>query len=174
MTDTAAAPTLRLFLGLWPPAHVREALEAHASRWSWPPAARRTPADRLHATLHFLGAIPAARVADLREPLALAWEGCELLLDRAQVWPGGIAVLEAQAVPAPLANLHAALGGRLRELGIPVETRPYRPHVTFARKAFGARAPARFEPLRWRLGPHYLLVQSLPGGRGYLPLQRFG
>ena len=165
---------LRLFLALWPPAPLASVLQANADAWTWPAAARRSGPERLHITLHFIGAVPAPELVDLQEALALRWEGCELLLDRTEVWPGGIAVLEATQLPDALRALHAALGERLRSRGLPVEARRFRPHVTFARKAQGARAPADFVPLRWTAGPEYLLMQSLPGGRGYVPLQRFG
>jgi 2'-5' RNA ligase len=91
----------------------------------------------------------------------------------AQVWPGGIAVLEASKVPPALQELHARLQERLLKLELPVETRRYRPHVTLARKAMGARVPAHWEPLRFTASG-YSLVESLPGGRGYVPLQCLG
>jgi 2'-5' RNA ligase len=172
--DAPAVPTMRLFLALWPPPPLRAALAAHADAWQWPAAARRTRTERLHATLHFLGSVPAQRLPVLQEGLRVDWPGCDLLLDQPQVWPGGIAVLEACVVPPALAALHATLGERLEALGVPVETRRYRPHVTFARKAAGARPPSTTGSLRWQLGPGYVLVQSLPGGRGYVPVQVFG
>jgi 2'-5' RNA ligase len=146
----------------------------HAAAWHWPAAARRTAAERLHVTLHFLGNVPAERLPQLRAGLSVEWAGCELLLDQAEVWPGGIAVLEASQLPPELAQLHARLGARLVKLQVPVEPRRYRPHVTLARKAFGARPPAQWTPLVWTAPPGYLLVQSLPGGRGYEPVQAFG
>lgn len=164
----------RLFLGLWPPPEVHAQLVLHAQGWHWPAAARRTPPERLHVTLHFIGEVPAARLPELREGLATQWEGCELLLDQAQVWPGGIAVLEATQVPPPLEALHAELAQRLRRLDLPVETRRYRPHATLARHAVGARPPLGFTPLRWPARPGYALVRSLPGGRVYETLQAFG
>ncbi|HEX7889794.1 MAG TPA: RNA 2',3'-cyclic phosphodiesterase [Ramlibacter sp.] len=172
--DTAAPSSLRLFLGLWPTTLERIALERHAHAWQWPASARHTPPERLHLTLHFLGEVASGRLPDLKEGLEVEWGACELLLDVAQVWPGGIAVLEAGTVPPELLQLHAVLGERLTALGMVTEARRYRPHATLARKAFGARPPAGFEPLRWRTGPHYHLVRSLPGGRGYETLQVFG
>lgn len=174
MTTPPVPATLRLFLALWPAPDVALQLQDIANGWSWTPTARRTRPERLHITLHFIGEVPATPLAPLQRGLDVPWEGCELVLDRAQVWPGGIAVLEATYVPQPLLDLHAALGERLRDLALPVEARRYRPHVTFARKAQGARPPERLAPVRWTTGPQYVLVQSLPGGRGYVPLQRFG
>ena len=168
-----AAP--RLFLALWPPAAVARAREARAADWQWPQNARRTTPERLHATLHFLGAVAPGRIEALRQALApLSWEGCVLRLDRPQMWPGGIAVLEASTVPPPLARLHRAMGAALAELGMELERRPYRPHVTLARKAQGAQPPQAAATLEWATGPGFVLVQSLAGGRGYAPLQVFG
>jgi 2'-5' RNA ligase len=167
-------PSLRLFLGLWPPAGTLAALQAHAGAWHWSAAARRSPPERWHITLHFLGEVAAERLPALREGLQARWEGCELALDRAQVWPGGIAVLEALEVPPALQALQRTLGVQLQALGLPVEARRYRPHLTLARKAFGSRPPGDFAPLRWPAEPAFVLAQSLPGGRGYVPLQRFG
>jgi RNA 2',3'-cyclic 3'-phosphodiesterase len=165
--------SLRLFLALWPTPALLDDLLAHAATWTWPERARRTRPERLHLTLHFLGNVPAERLRALRSGLDVKWTGCELALDRASVWPGGIAVLEAGEVPPELARLQAPLADRLRALEVPVEDRPYRPHVTLARKAHGAKPPD-FVPLRWTAGPQYALVRSVGGGGGYETLQCFG
>jgi RNA 2',3'-cyclic 3'-phosphodiesterase len=172
MAAPADPPTVRLFVALWPSDATRAALQAHAQAWAWPPAARRTLPQRLHITLHFLGSVDAGLVPALRQGLDLAWAGCELLLDRPQVWPGGIAVVEAGEMPPELAALHASLGERIASLGLSLESRRYRPHVTLARKAVDAQpAPA---PVRWQARPGFALVRSHPGGRGYENLQLFG
>jgi 2'-5' RNA ligase len=162
----------RLFLGIWPQPEVRTALLEHARQWTWSEGARPTRPERLHLTLHFLGAVPVAQLPALREGLRLPWSGCALDLDLPQVWPGGTAVLEASVVPLALAQLHAGLATALRQLGLAVEERRYRPHVTLARKAQGTRPPAA-APLRWPLAPNYVLVRTLPGGGGYQPVQVF-
>jgi 2'-5' RNA ligase len=172
MSAPAVPPTVRLFLALWPSDATRAALQAHAQAWAWPPAVRRALPERLHITLHFLGSVDAALVPALQKGLDMAWAGCELLLDRPQVWPGGIAVVEAGEMPPELAALHSSLGERLADLGLSVESRRYRPHVTLARKAFGAQPASA--PVRWQARPGFALVQSLAGGRGYENLQVFG
>jgi 2'-5' RNA ligase len=147
-------------------------LEDHVHSWQWNSGAKPTRTERLHVTLHFIGNVPAARLPELRSGLAVEWPGDELVLDHPTVWRGGIAVLEATRVPPALAALQAKLAERLRLLQLPVESRPWRPHVTLARKAFGARPPA-CAPLHWPAGPGYALVRTL-GGRGYETLQAFG
>lgn len=163
----------RLFAGLWPPPAARAAIERHAGDWHWLPAARRTAPEKLHVTLHFLGALPPGQAALLADALALPWAGCALRLDRAEVWPGGIAVLEANEVPPALADLHARMGAALRQCGIAVDARRLRPHVTLARKGQGSRPPQRFDAIEWDAGPQFVLARSLPG-RGYEPVQVFG
>lgn len=164
----------RMFVGLWPAPEVRAAIERHVHDWHWRPAARQTPPEKLHVTLHFLGELPPEQVVLLRDALALPWSGCTLRLDRAEVWPGGIAVLEAGEVPPQLADLHARMGDALRRCAIAVDGRRYRPHVTLARKGQGSRPPERWQAIAWNAGPRFLLARSLPGGRGYQPVQVFG
>jgi RNA 2',3'-cyclic 3'-phosphodiesterase len=165
---------LRLFLAVWPPAEVRDALVEHTARWQWPQAARTTRPERLHLTLHFIGDVDESRVDVLKQALATDAPPFTLSLQHTDVWRGGIAVLQPDQVPAELSALHARLGERLRALALPVEDRPWRAHVTLARKAQGAVAPASPADVVWHAEPGYALVRSLPGGRGYETLQRFG
>jgi len=168
-----AGATQRLFLALWPPAPVRQALLDCQAAWTWPEGAARVPAQRLHLTLHFIGAVPVARVPPVVERMAVPFEPFELELasGRSRVWPGGIAVLELDA-PSALLRLHAALADALRAEGLAVEDRRYRPHVTFARRATGARIPSMAPPIRWAVRDGYALVRSIPG-RGYETLRAY-
>jgi RNA 2',3'-cyclic 3'-phosphodiesterase len=149
-TAAPAAPA-RWFLACWPDAATRRALQAHQAAWHWPPQARPTPPARLHLTLHFLGPLAGEAVAALRQaldgigaPPPVVWT-----LDRPASWPGGVAVLEPRAVPAAARTLHAALAAVLHGQGLTVERRPWRPHVTLARRAGGAPLPAAPAPLHW-------------------------
>ncbi len=137
----------------------------------WPHGARPVPAQKLHLTLHFLGAVARGRLPELRAALDISSPRFELTLARAAVWPGGVAVLEpAAGVPAPLAALHRRLGEALRACGLPVEARPFRPHVTLARRAAGAALPASAAPVRWPAQGHVLVESE----RGYRVLHAFG
>jgi 2'-5' RNA ligase len=164
-------PSLRLFLALWPDEATRDSLLAAQRAWTWPAGAAVVPREKLHVTLHFLGAVPATRFAALQPLLELRGEPFTLVADgaRQHVWPGGIAVMELEAPPA-LQRLHAALGQALREQQFAVEERPYRPHVTFARKARGARPPASPHPLAWHCDGRWSLVRSSPR-EGYQVLE---
>ncbi len=167
------AKPLRLFLAIWPDEPLRDAIAAWQSDWTWPPRAGLVKRERLHLTLHFLGDVAGDRLPGLARRLSFAFEPFGLTLSHAKVWPVGVAVLEAESVPRPLSLLHEALRRELVALELPVEERRYRPHVTLARRAYGARPPRRKPALRWEARAGYVLVHSLPGGAGYEILQRF-
>ena len=164
-----AEPTLRLFLALWPDDDTRIALLAWQQAQTWPAAARLTRADDLHLTLHFLGQVPQTLLPALKQALLPPSAPVTLTLDRVEVWPNGVAVLLPQATPPALLDLHGQLGDTLTQLGLPLEPRPYQPHVTLARRALGL-IPQPAPPLRWT-AQHYVLVNSY---HGYHPLQHYG
>jgi 2'-5' RNA ligase len=164
MIESKTSPAMaRLFIGLWPDDAVRRALCAHRGARQWPKRAAVMDDARLHATLHFLGDQPRSLIDPLLQALAQqAFEPFTLQLSQAALWHGGIAVLEPTDVPPALSELHRDIAPRLQCLGITPEQRPYRPHVTLARRAFGARAPAVVEPIAWAPA-RPVLVES---GRG--------
>lgn len=160
---------LRLFVALWPTPSALHGLQRWGESWTWPAGSTRVPASRLHLTLHFVGDLPAARLPEVADGLAVPFRRFELTLDRAQCWPGGLAVAVPHEVPAGLVDLHDALAAALGGLGLAVEKRPFRPHVTLARRAHGARPPPGDAAIHWSAGG-YLLVRS---DRGYHPLRRY-
>ncbi|MCP5289263.1 MAG: RNA 2',3'-cyclic phosphodiesterase [Burkholderiaceae bacterium] len=167
--DAAVAPA-RWFIALWPDAATCAALQSLQSCWSWPPRARPTCAGRLHLTLHFLGPLPESAIDPLHHVLAgVAASPWHWTLRRASVWPGGIAVVEPVQVPAAARALHVALGEVLRAQGLPLEARPWRPHVTLARRAHGAATPHSFEPVEWTARSFELVCSD----RGYRRVARW-
>lgn len=169
-TDTTS-DTVRLFIGLWPTPAVRRALHAEQRRWTWPSSAALTGADNLHLTLHFIGAVPAARVPGVMQGLRANASRFTLELDTPELWPNRCAVWRPSQTPAALAELHSALAQALRALGLPVEPRPFHPHVTLARHASGAVPPTQPSALRWPVRG-CALVQSAAGR--YTPIARYG
>ena len=172
MTMATAAPRLRLFTAFWPTLAVRDALASLRDRWHWPAGAALVDAARWHVTLHFLGPVDVQRVPALVDALAVPMERAELGLQatRHRVWPGGIAVLELD-VPEPLRRLHARLSEALARFDVPTDARPWRPHVTFARKAAGATPPHDSDPLPAWPVDGYTLVRS--AGGNYDVLHRY-
>lgn len=166
-------PPARLFIALWPGPVTRDAVARWQQAWEWPGRPAVVQRERLHLTLHFIGDVPAQRVPELAGALKVPFQPFELRLVRAALWRTGIAVLEPEHTPASLLRLHAALGAALASLELRVESRPFRAHVTLARRAPGARPPPGHPPVDWRVDDGYVLVRSLPGGSGYEVLQRF-
>jgi 2'-5' RNA ligase len=114
--------------------------------------------------LHFIGAVPRARVAAIASRLRIACGPFDLTLGVHALWRNGIAALEPAARSEPLAALHAMLAASLAEMELPVEHRRYRPHVTLAREAQGSVAPAVGAAIVWRVTA-CVLVESRPDGR---------
>lgn len=158
MRTPPAAERLRLFTALWPGPAVRAALAGRRDAIGWPPGAAPTPDDQLHLTLHFIGAFPADRLPELVGALQLPPPRPFVLrLGPAVAWPHGLVVLQPQLVPDALRELHAQGAAALSRLGVALEPRPYRPHVTLARRAAAARLPEEAPPLVWRAGGHALV-----------------
>jgi RNA 2',3'-cyclic 3'-phosphodiesterase len=164
---------LRLFTALWPQQPVRDAIARWQREWQWPQRAAVVAPERLHITLHFLGDVSVERLDELRAAVRMRCEPFRLDFGRAEIWGGGIAVLSPDQTPEVLEELHVRIGTALAAAGMVLDARPYRPHVTLARRAGGAKPPAQDPPLRWRVDD-FVLVASLPGGRGYKVLDRFG
>ena len=152
--------TQRLFLALWPDGPARHQLSLHARAWTWPPdCVQYLPVD-WHVTLHFIGEVPTVRVADIAANVVLPFQAFECVLERPRLWPHGLAVLCANKVPAALQDLHDRLGDALCGLGLPVETRPYCPHVTLARRADTAVLPVIPPSVVWQISRYALVVST--------------
>ncbi len=163
----------RLFLALWPGEAERQALVA-AYRSAIPGAAgRAVPAGNLHMTLEFLGpvaeeALPALVALGTQAALPDA----RLTLDRLDWWRGAATLVAApSAAPAGLLTAQAQLRESLAAQGFRVDTRPFRPHVTLARKVAAAPSAAVLTGVEWSLG-ELALVESVPTPEGsrYTPL----
>ena len=142
----SSPPTKRLFIAVRPGPELTAELELiqeglqdspffyeHRSECRWLPPAN------LHLTLHFLGEVEPEpqekllqELAELRRhPMSLQ-EMDELLffpiVDKARV--GGV----GSRKPVPqLVGLHRAIGAVVEKIGLPVESRPYIPHLSLVR-----------------------------------------
>lgn len=173
MVNARTAPLWRLFVAVWPDAPARHALAAWQRAWTWPPGAVLVPSERLHLTLHFLGNVPLEQLSALTDGLRVPFEPFELRFGHAEVWPGGTAVLRPEHTPPALLGLHGRLAAALTALERPVESRPFKAHVTLARRAVGATPPPTQPQLGWRADAGFVLVRSLPARGGYEVLERF-
>jgi RNA 2',3'-cyclic 3'-phosphodiesterase len=110
---------------------------------------RLVPVEQLHLTLRFFGDIPRASVTELAADLERAARACpavEVALEGVGMFPerGHPRVLWlGLALPEPIFALQAACEAAAQRIGLPAETRPFRPHLTLGRW----RAPAPRPPL---------------------------
>ncbi|MCZ2825272.1 MULTISPECIES: RNA 2',3'-cyclic phosphodiesterase [unclassified Modestobacter] len=143
MTESAPRPSSagRLFLAVDPPAAATADLDRALRPLRFAPGAPRwTPTSRWHLTLVFLGEVPAPLLAPLRvavtpavagtPPLSLQLAGAGRFGSRrrpAVCWAG-----LAGDVPE-LTALAGRLAAAARSVGLTVEDRPFRAHLTVGR-----------------------------------------
>jgi len=163
-TPTSGGDPARCFIAIWPAAAERRALALALTGARWPSTAAQVPPANWHLTLHFIGPVPAASLPGLPSALRVPVEPFSLEFGATAVWTGGLVVLLPLGPTPALLALHEALARRLLGAGLPVEQRPFKPHVTLARRAVGYSPPGT--PLRssW-LVREVALVQSLRGYR---------
>lgn len=162
----------RIFLALWPDETVRSRLAAVLDSLKTTVAGKWVKRDNLHMTLAFLGDVDEERLPEIgRIAAGTAGSGLTLVLDRAEFWPrNGIVCLAASQTPPVLKDLAEGLAHRLGEAGFAIETRPYRAHLTLARKGRSDRTLIALpEPVVWRVDSFSLVESRLsPEGSAYI------
>lgn len=176
--------TRRLFLALWPDASMREQLAHVVRKGVRASGGRRVPQANYHITLAFIGAVPEGRVADLGAVVrAVTGAGpIEVPLRELAYWPGPRVLCAVP--PAPLVGLSGWVDRMLAFLAAAAfapDLKPFRPHVTVARKVMRPSASAVLHPVLWRFdefaliesrtleaGPVYSVVETYPLSSGTL------
>ncbi|MCQ8102556.1 RNA 2',3'-cyclic phosphodiesterase [Methylomonas sp. SURF-2] len=164
----------RLFFALWPDEETRR--QCHRLSQALSHAGKPVAADNLHVTLVFLGNIDRAEQEALAQAAAsLPVQAMELKFDRLCFWKKpAVLCLAAGQCPPPVSTLVAELSLRAERLGIGLDKRPYRPHVTLARKAKNL-PDMTFEPIVWRARGFGLLESvATPAGVEYRLIERWG
>jgi len=155
-------PTRRLFFALWPDDGVRRGIIERRELLG-PVSRRRVPDHNLHLTLLFLGDQPADRLAEFEAVAgAVAGTCCELVLDRFGWFPGARVLWLGGEAPDPLQRLQTGLERQVAELGVTLERRPFRPHVTLFRKVEQRPDLPEPPPLVWPVR-ELALAESIPG-----------
>ncbi len=129
--------------------------------------------DHVHLTLAFLGDVAASALPVLRRiGDQLPHAGAVLAFDLLGAWrASGVAWVAPDVVPQALLNLHAALRVALAAAGIDLEARPFRPHVTLARRCVQPHPRAHCTPIRWPVNRLALIGSELrPEGPLYSEL----
>ena len=142
------------------------------------PASQPSPvsAENLHLTLLFLGHQPMSQIPLLSQQAsqvvdALALPPFAIRLDRLGLFPKArVAWIAPSQPPEPLLQLETRLRAALTAVGIGVEERPYRPHVTLLRKCQAATT-AEVSPVELCANAlHLYESRSTPDGVRYLQL----
>ena len=163
----------RLFVAVWPPEDVLEAVAAldrpavDGLRWTRP--------DQWHVTLRFLGQ------TDL-EPVRAALAGVEVVPATARLGPV-VGRFGHRVLHVPVAGLDAVAGAVVAAtagLGRPPDDRPFAGHLTLGRVAKGARVDLRrlagaAVSGTWDVADVCLVESRLsPAGARYEVVERFG
>ena len=165
----------RLFYALWPDAGTRAALAEAATRLDIRDGRAVRP-ENLHMTLNFLGEVGD----DVTGELGAMTTGFdvrpfEFEIDDAGWWRGArVAWLAPLAAPPEIEQLYLTLQDYLRATGVPFDERPYRPHITVARKVRRTPRVSGSIAVHWRVDEFALVTsQTDPGGARYEVLNRW-
>ena len=166
MRSPPRAPARRLFFALWATAEERRALSAAAAAAVGSSGGRAVPQENLHVTLAFLGQVPAARTTELaalahRVGTNGALAGTPLLLqfERLAYWHAPQILVALSTAGAAAAALAAALQREASAAGFLPDLKPFRAHVTVARKVTHAAASTPLPSVSWKCA-EFVLVES--------------
>lgn len=169
---------------------MRQAL-AHATRVAAQASGGRPVAvGSLHVTLVFLGSVPRCRLPELAETARVATAGVagpasgtadspgsalEIGFDRLEYWRAAHLLCALPAVaPDWVARLARRLQDALAGAGFAPDIKPFRPHVTLARKVDHPARTVEMQSVAWSF-TDFVLVDSkaLPERAVYTVLERF-
>jgi 2'-5' RNA ligase len=181
-------PTRRLFFALWPDAQQRGALHSATRQCVSSCGGRPVPVQSLHVTLAFLGAVPEGRVPELdriarRVAGAFPARAQPLLVtfDRLVYWvrpqilcATGTEESAADTDAASAPALAATLKNETVAAGFSPDLKPFRAHVTVARKVAHAPAALALQPVLWRFDA-FALIESRtdPAGPVYSVIESY-
>lgn len=163
----------RLFFALWPDDDTRSALASIARERLAGMRARLVPAENLHLTLVFLGSRDAECRACMEHAAGrLSARAFTLELTRTGYWSRPRVLWTApNRTPEALVVLASTLNDALVQCGHEPESRPFRAHITLARKVRGPLEESMHAPVRWRVGEFCLIAsRTLPEGARYTRL----
>jgi RNA 2',3'-cyclic 3'-phosphodiesterase len=165
--------TRRLFFALWPgEAQQRDLAEAGRTA-VLACRGRLTPSENFHVTLAFLGSVAAHRLPDVqrvadevaRMPPHLP---IRLTFDRIEYWKKAkVLCATASASSSAAESLAQAVKSRLVAAGFTPDLKPFRAHVTLARKVPSGTHEQAMHSVRWSFSS-WALAESRTGPAGSL------
>jgi 2'-5' RNA ligase len=145
------ADRIRAFFALVPEDAVRLSFLALAREVARRSRGRSISGEHVHLTLAFLGDVPVESLPTIRAiGDAMPRVGAPLAFDTLGAWrASGVAWVAPSVLPPALSTLHARLHAALSEAGFVLENRPFRPHVTLARRCVQPHPRQQSAPIHW-------------------------
>jgi 2'-5' RNA ligase len=160
-SQPARPKTSRLFFALWPDGKIQHRLELAGRQLYAVCGGKRTPREKIHITLIFLGDVDVRQIGKL-ESIAATVHGSafSLFVDRLGWWRHNrVGWVAPRQTPAELGELVTNLGKGLKEAGFQFDERPYLPHATVLRKAQCREVVGEVKPFEWAVR-NFVLVRS--------------
>jgi 2'-5' RNA ligase len=165
-----------LFFAVFPDSDTRRRFAAAAQALMLDGGSRRVPSENYHLTLAFIGEVSAPLSALEAVGAAQRAPAFTARFDGYEYWPTtSVVVARASSCPAALDDLRRGLCANLARCGVRVDDRPFRPHVTIARKVSQAPVLQAMPEIAWtahafqlarsdrsRAGAVYTVVDTWP------------
>jgi 2'-5' RNA ligase len=165
-----------VFFALWPDDAIRDQLEHAVRKTVRASGGAAVPAQNLHITLAFLGAVDPAALSRARAAAgAVVAPPLAVQLDRIEAWPRQKLLCLVPSQPnEPLRQLVRTLKAELEIRGFELERRAWRPHLTLARKLGRFDVAENLALPDWPI-EDFALVESRtdPRGSQYTVLERW-
>lgn len=155
----------RLFLALWPDHRIRSELEKMIENLD-PLKLKKVNPENLHVTLVFIGSVEDTMVSMINQRMStISAKAFTVAFDELCYWrKPKVLCLTSAFPPAEIMRLAETINISLSDLDFKLDTRPYRPHVTLARKA-RYRPELEFPPVQWHANS-FCLVESVTHSEG--------
>lgn len=168
--------TRRLFFAIWPDDASRTAFAHVTRKAARASGGRPVPISNLHSTLAFLGPVPEERMPQaLAAAAGIKQPPFNLVFDRLEHWPKpAVLCITCTQAPPAAAELASELWKLLAGQGFVPDPKPYRPHITIARKVVKSHALGSIHAVDWPI-EEFALVESTtaPEGAQYTVLHRW-
>jgi 2'-5' RNA ligase len=157
------ADRIRVFFALVPEDAVRLQFLALARDVARRSRGRSISGEHVHLTLAFLGDVAVESLPTIRAiGDSMPRTGAALAFDTLGAWrASGVAWVAPSVMPPALAALHARLHAALTEAGFFLENRPFRPHVTLARRCVQPHPRQQSSPIHWAVRKLSLIGSEL-------------
>ena len=165
----------RIFFALWPSEEQRQKIDSTVKPFRSKLAGTWTDRDNWHVTLVFIGAFLEDDISALQAAANnIACPSIDVKFERIFYWKRPkIICLFSSYVPSELLSLVRSVESAAETFGFKPESRPFRAHMTVARKAKFFEPITLAQPLELHWSSFDLIESvSIPGGVRYTPLKQ--